>query len=44
MNFELIRLEQIGKGGFGVVYKVYDMRRGRLYALKVMYKRKEYKL
>lgn len=39
-NFSLIKLEEIGRGGFGVVFKVYDTHKNRKYALKIIKKDK----
>lgn len=33
-----MNLEEIGKGGFGTVYKVYDIYSKRMYALKLLKK------
>lgn len=37
-NFELVKLEKLGEGGSGTVYKVHDIKTKRLYALKVLRK------
>lgn len=43
-NYQLMKLEEIGKGGFGIVYKVYDIITERMYALKILMKKKEDRL
>ncbi len=40
----MIKLEEIGRGGFGTVFKVYDIKKNRNYALKMIVKNNNDKL
>ena len=39
-----MKLEEIGRGGFGIVFKVYDTVKKRRYALKMIKKKNDDKL